>query len=185
MTKDYINLLPREEKTASGRTSTGTLLLILYALLWLGVFAWQAKQAWDLKKQLAALGLKKQELFTQLEAIHKELGLVVPAGSSPEKAALIHNLLGERVLWSEVFKRFAHIVPKGMWFESLEGSTGGRAEIKVKGGAFNYLSVAEFMRAMEKSGYFERPQLLYAQKAVVQGQDVVGFEIVCEIRKSM
>lgn len=184
MTKDHINLLPREEKSASGGMNTGILLLILCALLWLGVFGWQAKQAWGLKRQVTELTLKKQALFGQLEAIQKELGLTVPAGTSPETAALIHNLLGERVLWSEVFKQFARIVPKGLWFDGLEGSTGSRAEIKIKGGAFSYLSVAEFMLAMEKSGYFEKPQLLYAQKAAVQGQDVIGFEILCGIRKA-
>jgi len=183
MTKDYINLLPREEKTASGGMNTGILLLIACALLWLGVFGLQAKQAWGLKRQVMQLALKKQALFGQLEAVQKELGLTVPAGTSPETAALIHNLLGERVLWSEVFKQFARIVPKGLWFDGLEGSTGSRAEIKIKGGAFSYLSVAEFMLAMEKSGYFEKPQLLYAQKAAVQGQDVIGFEILCGIRK--
>ena len=102
--------------------NTGMLLLILCALLWLGVFGWQAKQAWGLKRQVTQLTLKKQELFAQLEAIQKELGLTVPAGTSPETAALIHNLLGERVLWSEVFKQFARIVPKGLWFDGWKAA---------------------------------------------------------------
>jgi len=100
-----------------------------------------------------------------------------------QQAALINSLLQERVLWSEVFKQFSFIVPKGLWFDNLEGNTDGRAEIKIKGGAFNYLSVAEFMLSMEKSAFFEKPQLVYAQKAVVQGQDVIGFEILCIIKR--
>jgi hypothetical protein len=40
------------------------------------------------------------------------------------------------------------------------------------------------MRSMEKSGYFMDPQLSYAQKAVVQGQDVIGFEIICGMKKA-
>jgi hypothetical protein len=43
--------------------------------------------------------------------------------------------------------------------------------------------VAEFMLSMEKSAFFEKPQLVYAQKAVVQGQDVIGFEILCIIKR--
>jgi hypothetical protein len=71
-----------------------------------------------------------------------------------------------------------------LWFDSLEGTASERAEIRIRGGAFNYLSVAEFMLVMEKSGYFENPQLAYAQKAVVQGQDVIGFEIICGIKRA-
>ena len=88
-----------------------------------------------------------------------------------------------RVLWSEVFKQFSRIVPGGMWFDNLEGSVAERAEIRIMGGAFNYLSVAEFMLAIEDSAYFDKPQLLYAKRAMVQGQEVIGFEIVCGIVK--
>ena len=40
------------------------------------------------------------------------------------------------------------------------------------------------MSAMDRSGYFTNPQLSYAQKSVVQGQEVVGFEIISGIRKN-
>jgi Tfp pilus assembly protein PilN len=181
--KDYINLLPREEKKTGRAVHKPVLFVALFVLVWLAIFGWQMKQAMDLRLRKEALFTKKQAIQQQLAAVHKELGLTVPAGSSPEKALLIQKILGERVLWSEVFKQFSFIVPKGLWFDSLEGSNVGKAELKIKGGAFSYVTVAEFMLAMEKSPYFEKPQLLFAQKAVVQGQDVVGFEIVCGIKK--
>jgi hypothetical protein len=185
MVKDYINLLPREEKRAADPGGTTKVLLIIFVLAWGGAFGWQGKQAWDVKEHMKSLAWKKQALLQQLEAMYKELGITAPAGAGmgQQRSAIIYTLLGERVLWSEVFKQFSRTVPKGLWFDNLEGSTAGRAEIKIKGGAFNYLSVAEFMLAMEKSNYFERPQLLYAQKNVVQGQDVIGFEIICGIKK--
>jgi hypothetical protein len=40
------------------------------------------------------------------------------------------------------------------------------------------------MLAMEKSPYFEKPQLMFVQKAAVKGQETVGFEIVCGIKKT-
>jgi hypothetical protein len=139
--------------------------------------------ALELKKREASLATKKETLLRESEALIKDIGGTSPAGANQQTAALINSLLHERVLWSDVFKQFSLIVPKGLWFDNLEGSTADKAEIKIKGGAFNYLSVAEFMLAMEKSGYFEKPQLLYAQKAVVQGQDVIGFEILCGIKR--
>ena len=36
---------------------------------------------------------------------------------------------------------------------------------------------------MEKSGYFNNPQLSYARNSVVQGQEIVGFEITSGILK--
>src|SRR5574337_1069310 len=180
--KDYINLLPQKEKGPSLITSKGQIAAALFLLAWLGLFGWQAKQQWDLKNRLAILAAQKKALQQQADMARKELGITA-AGADPTNNALVQSLLEERVLWSEVFRQFSQIVPKGLWFDSLEGNTAGKAEIKIKGNAFNYLSIAEFMLAMEKSGYFNNPQLFYAQKSAVQGQEVVGFEIVSGIKK--
>lgn len=179
---EYINLLPREEKKPGRRGGPALLIVALFVLGWAGAFGWQIKLGLEQKDRLSSLEMRRQALLQELAATHKELGLEVPQGTSPEKAALIHSLLGERVLWSEVFKHFSRIVPKGLWFDNLEGTAAGKPEIRIKGGAFNYLSIAEFMMAMEKSGFFEKPQLLYAQKAAVQGHDVIGFEIICGVK---
>jgi Tfp pilus assembly protein PilN len=184
VSKEYINLLPREEKKQRRAASTGFLLFMVFMLLWLAALGWQMNTAWKLKKQLASLAANKQALQQEVGALHKELGISTSTGVSQDKAALINSLLNERVSWSAVFKQFSIIVPKGLWFDSLEGNATDRAEIRIRGGSFNYLSVAEFMMAMEKSGYFENPQLAFAQKAVVQGQDVIGFEIICGIKKA-
>ena len=182
--KDYINLLPQEEKNPTPLATWGVLLALLFLLVWLGLFGWQAKQQMDLKKRMATLTAQKQSLQQQGDVLRKELG-IAPGSTALGKAALIQNLLEERVLWSSVFKQFSQIVPKGMWFDTLEGNTTtGKAEIKIRGGAFNYVAITEFMVSMEKTGYFDFPQLSYAQKAVTQGHDVVGFEIISGIKKT-
>jgi Tfp pilus assembly protein PilN len=181
--KDYINLLPREEIKPSLVMSRGGLLAILFTLVWLGLFGWQVYRQWEVDRRLATLLGQRQALRQQADVVIKELGIAA-AGSTPERAALVKSLLDDRVLWSEVFKQFSQIVPRGLWFDGLEGNTAGKVEIRIKGGAFTYLAVAEFMSAMDKTGYFANPQLSYAQKAVVQGQDVIGFEIISGIKKN-
>lgn len=183
-TNDYINLLPPEEKAPRGEASKLALIAGVFALAWIAVFGWQGKLYLDQRSALEVRTLKKEALQQQLVAIYKDLGIALPPGTSPEKAWLIQNILNQRVLWSEVFKQFSLIVPRGMWFDSLEGSSVGKAEIKIRGGAFNYPTVSEFLLAMEKSPYFEKPQLIFAQKAVVQGRETIGFEILCGIKKS-
>lgn len=181
--KDYINLLPRVEKKPSLVMGRGGLLAILFTLVWLGLFGWQMKRHWEVDRRLTTLQGQRQALQQQASAVLKELGITATAGSSPERAALIQSLLDDRVLWSEVFKQFSQIVPRGLWFDGLEGTTTGKVEIKIKGGAFTYGAVAEFMSAMDRSGYFANPHLSYAQKSVVQGQEIVGFQIVSGIKK--
>lgn len=182
--RDYINLLPREEKQKRGlKAGKAQVVAVVFALAWLGAYGWQVNLAWGLKKQKVFLDQQKQAFLAQMGAMHKELGITSAPAAGTEDAVVLQGILGERVLWSEVFKQFSRIVPKGLWFDTLEGSAATRPEVKIKGGAFSYLSVAEFMLSMEKSGYFESPQLLYAQKGVVQGQDVVAFEILSGIRK--
>jgi Tfp pilus assembly protein PilN len=182
--KDYINLLPQEEKKPAFIATWGVLLTLLFFLVWLVLFGGQAWRYHLLQKRLAALNTQKQALQQQADGLRKELAIVSPTGMTRDKAALIHDILKERVLWSKVFKQLSLIVPNGLWFDYLEGVSDDKAEIRIKGGSFSYLSIADFMRSMEKSGYFLDPQLSYAQKAVVQGQDVVGFEIICGMKKS-
>ncbi len=164
--KDYINLLPQEEKKSSPFATWGVLLAVLFILVWLGLFGWQVRQyAVDRKTGLPTLSAQKQALLQQADALRKELAIVSPTGMTRDKAALIQDILKERVLWSQVFKQLSLIVPKGLWFDYLEGIADGKAQIRIKGGAFSYLSIADFMLSMEKSGYFEDPQLSYAQKS--------------------
>jgi Tfp pilus assembly protein PilN len=160
-----------------------SLTVAAFVLVWLVLFGLKYQQNQNLRSRLDLLAMQKQAIEQQLTALQKELGLSA-GGMSPVKAALIQNLLGERVLWSEVFKQFSKTVPRGLWFDSLEGSSAGKPEIKIRGGAFSYALVSEFMLAMEHSAYFEKPDLSFAQKTTMHGRDVVTFEIVCGIRKS-
>jgi Tfp pilus assembly protein PilN len=181
--KEYINLLPREAKRAVPAVGAWQIITVLFVLIWLVFFGLQLRQRSDLQARLESLTAKKQVLDQQVAAVRAELGLTGAPGSNPQNAVLIQSLLKERVLWSEVFKQFSRIVPRGLWFDNLEGSTVGRAEIRIRGGSFNYLTIADFMHAMEQSSYFDKPQLLFAQKSVVQGNEIIGFEIICGVTK--
>lgn len=182
--KEYINLLPPKEKKTAKASSPLLVAGTLFVLVWLVLFGLKAKQWMDLQAGLESLMPQKQALEQQFAAIRAELGLTAAPGANPEQAALIQSLLKERVLWSEVFQQFSHIIPRGVWFDSLEGSSIGTAEIKIRGGAFNYRLISDFMLAMEQTGYFEKPELVFAQKATLQGRDIVGFEIHCNVKKS-
>jgi Tfp pilus assembly protein PilN len=181
--KDYINLLPRKEKKPFPLVRTGSLAVLLFAVAWIALFGLQAKRTLDVKKELGSLTTQKQMLQQVLISNQKELGPAAVFGATEEQSALIRNLLVERVLWSEVFKQFSLIVPSGVWFDTLEGDSSGKTEIKITGGAVNYPTMGQFMNAMEKSGYFANPQLRSARKAVVKGREIVAFQITCETKR--
>jgi Tfp pilus assembly protein PilN len=183
-TKEYINLLPSKEKKPAKATSPWLVAGTLFVLVWLVLFGLKAKQWMDLQARFESLMPQKQVLEQQLAAIRTELGLTAGSSGNPEQVALIQSLLKERVSWSEVFQQFSRIIPRGIWFDSLEGSSVGEAEIKIRGGAFNYRLISDFMLAMEQTGYFEKPELVFAQKATLQGRDVVEFEIHSGVKKS-
>ena len=139
--KDYINLLPPEANKPSLVMGRGGLVVMLFTLVWLGLFGSQVKRHYEVDDRLATLVGQRQALQQQASVMLKESGLTT-AGSSPERAVLIQSLLDERVLWSEVFKQFSQIVPRGLWFDGLEGNTTGKVEIRIRGGALTYLAVA-------------------------------------------
>jgi Tfp pilus assembly protein PilN len=183
--KEFINLLPAKEKKTAKALSPWLVAGTLFVLVWLVLFGLKAKQWMDLQARLESLMPQKQSLERQLAAIRAELGLTAAsAGVNTEQAALIQSLLKDRVLWSDVFQQFSLIIPHGVWFDSLDGSSVGEAEIKIRGGAFNYRLISDFMLAMEQSGYFEKPELVFAQKSTLQGRDIVEFEIHCGVKKS-
>ena len=182
--KEYINLLPSKEKKPTKTLSPWPVAGTLFILVWLVLFGLKAKQWMDLQGRLESLMPQKRILEQQVVSIRDELGLTTTSGANPEQASLIQSLLKERVLWSDVFQQFSRIIPHGVWFDSLEGSSVGEAEIKIRGGAFNYRLISDFMLAMEQTGYFENPELVFAQKSTVQGRDVVEFEIHCGVKKS-
>ncbi len=181
--KDYINLLPREKKKEHGPWGPWLAALAVFVFAWGIVLGLTLRQRSELQDRLDAVLAQKKNLEQQLASVRAGLGLTAVQGASPERAALIQKLLSERVLWSKVFLQFSRIVPKGLWFDSLEGKTDGNAQITIRGGAFSYLTISEFMLAMEKSDYFEKPQLYSAQKSSFQGQDYVSFEIACGVKK--
>ena len=176
--KDYINLLPREEEKPFPVMATA---IALFMLAWLAIFGLQLKRAWELRKEQSSLSAKKQILQRDFAGLQKELGPTV-FGMIQEKD-IIHTLLVERVLWSEAFKHFSLIVPAGVWFDSLEGNSSGKTKIKITGGALNYVTLGQFMAALESSGYFMNPQLRYVRRTTLKGRDTVSYEITCETKK--
>jgi len=181
--KEYINLLPVIETKPARFMNAWSIGSLLFMLIWLLLLGLKAMQWRDLQTRRNSLEPQKKMLEQQLTSIREELGLTAVPGKDPETTTLIQNLLKERVLWSEVFHQFSQIIPHGVWFDSLEGSAGDTAEIRIRGGAFNYRLISDFMLGMEQSGYFVKPELLAAQKAAVQGHDVVGFDIRCGLKR--
>ncbi len=181
--KDQINLLPIEEKRDSPFLKNGYLLGIVVLLGWIAAFGVQFKREWDVKQELVSLTEQKQKLFPELSRLEKEFGPASDLAKKRQKEALVEDFLTERVLWSEVFKQFSRLVPKGLWFDNLEGSSSGKTEIKIKGGALNYSALSQFMLSLEASGYFINPQLRFAQKVTVKGRDLVNYEILCETKR--
>jgi Tfp pilus assembly protein PilN len=182
-TKDYINLLPPKRKKPGRAVNPWWIAVPLFVLVWTALFGLKYAELRGARAELAAAAARKSGLEQQLALIRAELGLTAAPGSPADNAALIRRLLKERVLWSDVFQQFSRIIPQGVWFDSLEGSSSGAPEIRIRGGAFHYGSIADFMLAMEQSGYFDKPQLLSAQNSVVQGREVIGFSILCGVTK--
>jgi Tfp pilus assembly protein PilN len=183
MTKDYINLLPKRKKQRLPRAGRWTLSALLFVLAWSLVLGVEGIELYRFRSKAAALETTKQARLQELNLLYKELGIIGSEEMSRETSAIITSLMSERVLWSRVFREFSRIVPQGLWFDSVEGTAAERAEIKIRGAAFSYLTISEFLRSMETTGFFRSPQLMFAQKAVHQGHDVIAFEILCIVQK--
>lgn len=213
---ERINLIPDEtrKKIRAGRKRPLVASLLIVYVLALGAFYFYQKS--EIGGRLADIdNAKKQrdELIAQsvrYKEVIERVNLTQRREEDIKKRLeVIGSLLEGRIYWSEALRDITHLVPDGIWFESLSTydmakgggniqvestagqpsnvSTGGKSAFGGKGVKFNGTAlsnsrIAEFVFALENSRFFGNVLLAYSQKRELHGRDLYDFEITADLK---
>lgn len=167
-----MDFLPAEEKSRIAKANKKiallktTMLLCAVGIFLLGAFI---KSALDTKEQLRLIDAKVKEIepkVRRLKQISQELDIV--------KQHL--DMKGSSI---DVIREVYKIIPAGVSISVLDFEFG--KSLTLRGQSADLSSVFKFSSDLEKSPYFENCQIKYAQKRSLKGQEIVDFELACNL----
>lgn len=200
---ERINLIPDEmlrRKKAWQKRPLIIGVLVLYVLsLGMVYFYQRAKlkerlnnieQAINQRDDLIAQNARYKEVIERINLAQKK------EEDIKKRLEVIDSLLQGRVYWSEILRGITHLIPDGIWLESLSTydlpqgsgkppaeSIGGKA-VKFNGTAVSNSRIAEFVFALENSRFFKNVLLTYSQKRELQGRDFYDFQLTVDLKEA-
>lgn len=174
-----INLLPwREERRQELKKEFlvalgGTVVLaVVLLLLTTSVYnAWidnQGNRNAYLQRNIDELNRQVKEI-KELEAKRRQL---------LDRMKVIQDLQGTRPLVVHVFDEMVRTLPDGVFYQGL---TRGDKKIEISGVAESNNRVSSLMRQLDKSEWFENPNLTSVQAATEYGEQASAFKMTVEI----
>lgn len=153
----------KEKRRALFKTSV---LLAAITLLLFGVLI---KRFIDVKRQLNLINLKVQETEPKVKRL-KEIS---------QNVDIIKRHLDIKGSSVDVIREIYKVVPQGISISVLDFEL--EKSLTLRGISNDLSSVFKFASDLEKSPYFEKCQIKYAQKRMVKAKEFVDFELECRI----
>ncbi|NJK90176.1 MAG: hypothetical protein HC923_12850 [Myxococcales bacterium] len=174
-----INLLPvrKTQKTKSVQqqllVGVGILLTaVIISIVWTAAVSGAA----DEKKQKVA---EKTEELRQLDKIIGEVNeFTAKKDELEEKLKVIENLRKSKTGPVKAFDDLASEIPNRVWLSEV-GEAGGR--LKLKGSAIDPEDISAFMKALQKSPYFQNVNLSFSKSRREGSIVLYDFEISCQV----
>jgi Tfp pilus assembly protein PilN len=112
------------------------------------------------------------------------------AGEHSARVSALASALASRVAWDRIFREFSLVLPDDVWLTTLTchspsstTSTGGLpTEFAITGRTYSHDGVARLLSRLQVVPDLQNVTLVSSTRSVVQGQAVVEFNIVADIR---
>jgi len=173
-----INLLPirqtRKKESVQQQLVIFALAVLVTSGLCFGWFSYAAKTTRDLKTQIAT----KKENLKRLEKIIGEVNQHTRRKKEyEEKLAVIRRLKKSKTGPVRALDDLATELPKRVWLSDMDEAAG---EVTFSGNALNNEDVSAFMKALEKSKYFNNIVLV----STAISNKGYAFKITCTVNYS-
>lgn len=152
-----INLLPwRDEYRYEKKREFFSVLTLLIILAVLIAYVWISFMKVEVKDQQSRNKLFEVEIAQLNKKVHEIDTLKKQRSSLESKMNVIQGLQNKRPLIVHYFDRMVGAVPDGIYFKSLNRTEDGYS---IKGISESNNRVSTFMRNLERSEYFQSPNL--------------------------
>lgn len=177
-----INLLPvrQAKKKEQGRQQLVLIAGVVFLTVVLNGFWWwtTSSELADKQQEVA----RRQAEIQQLERIIGEVNTITKDKKALEdKLAVLEQLKKGRTGPVKVMDALATLMPKRAWLAGLEEKGG---QLVIKGGAVTNEDLADLIRELKKSAFFQNPTLKKAVQRSGQGPKFIEFEIGCGVNYS-
>lgn len=173
-----INLMPATyniEKIKTIRKVSIRFIFIIISLVLLTVYLFNSAQ----KKLLANILLTKQPQWQKLQEIQSLHSAIA------QKNAIIERTLKNQVPLYYVFKALSSFIPRAVYLENLvikdKASNLRMGGIILETSESSEVTLANFIKALEDSPFFNNVYLVSSQDTDVSGKQALEFEISCKL----
>jgi len=179
------NLAPKDIR-GGGPTDLGGLILILILAVYIagliGVGILYEERYINLQGSLSKLNYQKNQLIFDEQAAKQILDRISNLQTAEMKDRKILNLLndlaGGRILWSQTLAQLTHIVPEGVWLQSMSSTGEGQSRSVVfRGRALSNQWVSRFLFLLENRPDFSDVRLEYSRLSKIGEKEVYNFEV--------
>ena len=179
-----INLLPYREKEKKENLQrqiiifSGTLVLFLLIILAVQLY---------FSMSISSLETKIREADAKLVVLNKKVGDLEgfkrDKREIEQKLEVIKSLEGNRLFPVRMLDEINRLVPtRDIWLEKL--SENGQ-ELRIEGLARDSITVAGFMKSLEKAGFIQSVDLGVSREKEVSGVKLQQFILNCRIKRGM
>jgi type IV pilus assembly protein PilN len=179
-----INLLPYREKEKKENLQhqifilSGTLVLVLLIILAVHLY---------FSMSISGMETKIREADAKLVVLNKKVGDLEgfkrDKREIEQKLGVIKSLEGNRLFPVRMLDEINRLVPAGdIWLEKI--SENGQ-ELRIEGIARDSITVAGFMKSLEKAGFIQSVDLGVSREKEVSGVKLQQFILNCGIKRGM
>ena len=186
------NLVP-ESFRSRGLKDTGSILMVLILSLYLlglvGMGILYEKRLESLQDSLALLDFQKNQLLFDERSADRTLveilGIQEQEREERRLLSLLGNLVSGRILWWKTMAQITHIVPEGVWLQSVSSTGEGFSRRMVfRGHALSNQLVARLLFLLENHPDFSGVGLEYSRLAKIGSHEVYSFEVRATMEQS-
>lgn len=180
-----LNILPEESRTgkfADLSLFTVVLIFVLYLAGLAGIGVLYEKRYITAVNTLTSLNYQKNQLLFQEQSAGRILERInqiqIRRSKDRNLVKVLNDLVERRIEWSGVMAQITHIVPDGVWLQTMSSTGEGRARrVQFRGMGTNNQWVARFLFYLENHPDFSDVKLEYSRLTKIGEKELFSFEV--------
>lgn len=173
-----INLLPPTERQPLWSANRVMVFIAMVSVLIVGVVViFNMYSIWKLEKEVSIT----EQQFEMLRPAQDKMVLAENQNHlTIAKNNLLTKLTGERRPWPLIIAKLGIITPQQIWLTEL--AVAEKNSLRIKGNAFTYEDLANFLKQLEQDEILTKPVLVKAERDPVLA--LTRFEVTVKIKET-
>lgn len=181
MTKQRVNLVPRDLQPQRGFQGEHGIGLLFAALMAYVVISWPLlnKSVEKKRQELSAIEVANDKLKAEYSELSKE---AAPKDSKEDQRTVFKKLLSNRSYWGKAFQELSLLSVPNVWLSKLKSQhSETNTVLQIEGLALSSQEMSMFFTVLEKSFFFRNVRLNNAQRVLGVAPPQFSFAFTIEL----